>query len=130
MEYIVLLLVLAGPFQLPEYQTDVQRCRFDTLGKSTPAHRGGAPIDSEQWVCSRTEGESHCLIATVTGPPTTQEHFKLLLHSGCTCYSGDWTIQLTQATVLLHCGRGRFPLKYKPSSLLRPHRADKSALAM
>ena len=24
--------------QLLEYQTNVQRCRFDTLGKSTPAH--------------------------------------------------------------------------------------------
>ena len=36
--------------QLLEYQTDVRRCRFDTLGKSTPAHRAGAPTAREQWV--------------------------------------------------------------------------------
>ena len=34
---------LVVPFQILEYQTDVRRCRFDTLGKSTPAHRAGAP---------------------------------------------------------------------------------------
>ena len=43
----------AKPIQLLEFQTDVQRCRFDTLGKLglgfdtlgklTPAHRAGAP---------------------------------------------------------------------------------------
>ena len=33
----------ARPIHLPEYQTDVRRCRFDTLGKLTPAHSAGAP---------------------------------------------------------------------------------------
>ena len=34
--------------QLLEYQTDMQRHRFDTLGKLTPAHRAGAPIAQGQ----------------------------------------------------------------------------------
>ena len=37
-------------FQLLEYQTDVQRCRFDTLGKLNSAHRAGAPTARERWV--------------------------------------------------------------------------------
>ena len=36
--------------QLLEYQTDVRRCRFDTLGKFTPAHRAGAPTARGRWV--------------------------------------------------------------------------------
>ena len=30
-----------APYQLLEYQTDMQRCRFDTLGKQTSAHLHG-----------------------------------------------------------------------------------------
>ena len=41
---------LPRPIQILEYQTDVQRCRFDTLGKSTPAHCAGAPTARERWV--------------------------------------------------------------------------------
>ena len=41
-------LVLA-PIQLQEYQTDMGRCRFDTLGKSNPAHRAGAPTARGRW---------------------------------------------------------------------------------
>ena len=37
--------------QLLEYQTDMRRCRFDTLGKLTPAHRTGAPTARGRWVC-------------------------------------------------------------------------------
>ena len=40
--------------QLLEYQTDVRRWRFDTLGKLTPAHRAGqgrgSKKCSERWV--------------------------------------------------------------------------------
>ena len=39
------------PFQLLEYQTDVRSCRFDTLGKFTPAHCAGALIARERTVC-------------------------------------------------------------------------------
>ena len=59
---------IAPPFQLLEYKTDVRRCRFDTLGKLTSAHRTGAPTARERWVCSRTVGESDCPLATVAGP--------------------------------------------------------------
>ena len=59
---------IAPPFQLLEYKTDVRRCRFDTLGKLTSAHRTGAPTARERWVCSRTVGESDCSLATVAGP--------------------------------------------------------------
>ena len=48
--------MLAEPFQLLEYKTDVSRSNFDTLGKSTPAHRAGAlytaparRVDMLQW---------------------------------------------------------------------------------
>ena len=37
-------------FQLQEYQTDMGRCRFDTLGKSNPALRAGAPTARGRWV--------------------------------------------------------------------------------
>ena len=52
------------PFQLLEFQTNVRRCRFDSLGKSTPAHCEGAPTAREGWVCSRTVGETDSPIAT------------------------------------------------------------------
>ena len=32
-----------APYQLLEYQTDMRRCRFDTLGKQTSAHLAGGP---------------------------------------------------------------------------------------
>ena len=74
---------VVSPIQILEYQTDMRRCRFDTLGKSTPAHRAGAPTACEQWVspivpsplkqvhppcrstsnCSRTVGESDSPLA-------------------------------------------------------------------
>ena len=50
--------------QILEYQTDMQRCRFDTLGKSPPAHRAGAPTARGQWVCPRAVCESDSPIAT------------------------------------------------------------------
>ena len=67
-----------GPaFQLLECQTDVRRCRFDTLGKLTPAHRAGAPTARGRWVCPRAVGESDIPIATARGPPTARGHFIL-----------------------------------------------------
>ena len=38
--------------------TDVRRCRFDTLGKSTPAHHAGAPTAHGRGACPRAVGES------------------------------------------------------------------------
>ena len=38
------------PIQSLEYQTDMRRCRLDTLGKSTPANRAGAPTACGRWV--------------------------------------------------------------------------------
>ena len=65
------------PIQLLEYQTDVRRCRFDTLGKSTPAHRAGAPTARGRWVSPRPVGESDILIATGGGPPTSRGQYKV-----------------------------------------------------
>ena len=63
---------LSGPIQLQEYQTDMGRCRFDTLGKSNPAHRAGPPTGRGRWVApARWVSAS----ATAAGPPTTQGHF-------------------------------------------------------
>ena len=102
--------MLARPFQLPKYQTDVQRCRFSTLGKSTPAQCAGAPTACERWVSPIVRSplqEVHPLCGstlncscTVGGPPTLDYP----THPLCSC------------TV----GRGRFLHRYKPSSLLRP----------
>ena len=39
-----------GAFQLLEYQTNVRRRRFDSLGKLTPARRAGVPTAYEGWV--------------------------------------------------------------------------------
>ena len=41
---------LIQPYQLLEYQTDMRRCRFDTLGKQTSAHRAGGPTPYKGWV--------------------------------------------------------------------------------
>ena len=68
--------------QLLEYQTDMRRCRFDTLGKSTPAHRAGAPTARGRWVSPRPVGESDILIATGGGPPTGRGHLVLPPTSG------------------------------------------------
>ena len=45
-----LLISLPCTYQLLEYQTDMQRCRFDTLGKRTPAHLAGNPNACGLWV--------------------------------------------------------------------------------
>ena len=42
------------PIQLLEYQTDVRRCRFDTLGKLTPAHRAGV-VESDSPIARAPE---------------------------------------------------------------------------
>ena len=43
-----------GPITLLEYQTNMRRCRFDALGKSTPAHRTHRDHRAhEQWVLLR-----------------------------------------------------------------------------
>ena len=55
----------------------MQRCRFDTLGKSTPAHRAGAPTARGRWVSPRPVGESDILIAKGGGPPTARGHLIL-----------------------------------------------------
>ena len=68
--------------QLQEYQTDGGRCRFDPLGKSTPARRAGAPTAHGRWVSPRTVGESDIPIATAGGPPTARGHFILPLSGG------------------------------------------------
>ena len=55
------------PIQLQEYQTDVERCRFDTLGKSNPAHHAGAHTAHGRWEAPpRWESAS----ATAACPPT------------------------------------------------------------
>ena len=41
---------LSSPYQLLEYQTDMRRCRFDTLGKQTSAHLAGGPTPYTGWV--------------------------------------------------------------------------------
>ena len=50
------------------------RCRFDTLGKSNPAHRAGAPTARGRWVAP-----PRWVSASAAGPPTTQGHFPLPL---------------------------------------------------
>ena len=41
---------LLRAYQLLEYQTDMRRCRFDTLGKQTSAHLAGGPTPYKGWV--------------------------------------------------------------------------------
>ena len=60
------------PFQLQEYQTDVGRCRFDTLGKSNPAHRAGAPTAHGRWEAPPRWVSASAIAA---GPPTRGGHF-------------------------------------------------------
>ena len=59
-----LLKMLPLPIQLLEYQTDIRRCSFNTLGKLTPAHHAGAPTARGRWVCPQVVGESNSPIAT------------------------------------------------------------------
>ena len=148
------------PIQTLEYQTDMRRCRFDTLGKSPPAPRAGAPTARGWWVSPRPVGESDILIATGGGPPTGRGHLVLPPTSGWMSGSAHRQIQPPRASSscgwtsacgdrnvgLTHrsgahpppagggspCtgGRGGFPHRYKPSSLLRPYIADTSALPM
>ena len=70
-------------FQSLEYQTDVRRCRFDTLGKLTSAHRAGAPDARGRWVSPRAVGESDIPIVTAGGPPTAQGHSILAPSAHC-----------------------------------------------
>ena len=65
------------PIQILEYQTDMRRFRFDTLGKSPPAPRAGAPTARGWWVSPRPVGESDIPIATGGGPPTGRGHLVL-----------------------------------------------------
>ena len=138
----------------------MRRCRFDTLGKSPPAPRAGAPTARGWWVSPRPVGESDILIATGGGPPTGRGHLVLPPTSGWMAGSAHRQIQPPRASSscgwtsacgdrnvgLTHrsgahppptgggspCtgGRGGFPHRYKPSSLLRPYIADTSALPM
>ena len=138
----------------------MRRCRFDTLGKSPPAPRAGAPTARGWWVSPRPVGESDILIATGGGPPTGRGHLVLPPTSGWMSGSAHRQIQPPRASSscgwtsacgdrnvgLTHrsgahpppagggspCtgGRGGFPHRYKPSSLLRPYIADTIKLPM
>ena len=88
----------AKPIQLLEFQTDVQRCRFDTLGKSTPAHRAGAPTARGRWVSPRLVCESDILIATGGGSPTARGHFVLPPTGGWMSGSAHRQIQPPRAS--------------------------------
>ena len=61
-----------GAFQLQKYQTDVGSCRFDTLGKLTPAHSAGPPTVHGLWVCSARWVSA---FLTAAGPPTVRGTF-------------------------------------------------------
>ena len=61
-----------GAFQLQEYQTDMGRCRFDTPGKLTPAHRAGPPTVRGRWVCPAWWVSAS---ATAACPPTRRGTF-------------------------------------------------------
>ena len=134
------LQMLPLPIQLLEYQTDMRRCRFDTLGKSPPAPRAGAPTARGWWVSPRPVGESDILIATGGGPPTGRGQYQVPPTGGRTSACGDQNVGLTHWSGAhppptgggSPCtgGRGGFPHRYKPSSLLRPYIADTSALLM
>ena len=122
------------PIQLLEYQTDMRRCRFDTLGKLNSAHRAGAPTAREQWVAPAQ------WVSLIVRSPLWQVH--PLCRSTSNCSLPQWRAAnrthppcgshppLTSSGCSCTVGRGRFPHRYKPSSLLRPHIADTSALPM
>ena len=59
---------LVSTFQLQEYQTNMGRCRFDTLGKLTPAHSAGPGL----WVCP---AQWVSAFLTAAGPPTVRGTF-------------------------------------------------------
>ena len=60
--------------------------RFIPVEKLTPAPA------FKRWVCSRAVDESDSPIATVAGPPTAREQYKVLRRCGWTCYSGDQSV--------------------------------------
>ena len=57
------------PYQLLEYQTDMRRCRFDTLGKQTSAHLAGGPTPYKGWVPPARWVSAD---AASAGPPTAR----------------------------------------------------------
>ena len=74
------------------------RCRFDTLGKSNPAHRAGAPTARGRWVApARWVSAS----ATAAGPP----HNGSTHHSGALplLLSGGWTSGSWIFILILSC---------------------------
>ena len=110
------------------------------MGKSTPAHRAGAPTARGRWVSPLPVGESDILIATGGGPPTGQGQYQVPPTGVWTSACGDQSVGLTHRAGAhppptgggspCTVGRGGFPHRYKPSSLLRPYIADTSALSM
>ena len=62
-------------------------------------------------------GESDCLLATVAGPPTMREHFKLLPATVASGQSDSPTLRepptAHEQWVLLHGGQGSISLEYQ-----------------
>ena len=103
------------------------------MGKSTPAHRAGAPTARGRWVSPRPVGESAILIATGGALQTARARWVdlRLWRSECRAHPpGGSHPLLTSGGCSCTVGRGGFPHRYKPSSLLRLHIADTSALPM
>ena len=71
----------------------------------------------KRWVCSRAVDESDSPIATVAGPPTAREQYKVLRRCGWTCYSGD---QSVGAPAVLHAGQGSISLEYQTYTSAHP----------
>ena len=92
------LQLLPPPIQILEHQTDMRRCRFDTLGKSPPAHRAGAPTARGRRVSPRLVCESDILIATGGGSPTARGHFVLPPTGGWMSGSAHRQIQPSPAS--------------------------------
>ena len=57
-----------SPFQLLQYQTDMQSYKFDTLRKLTPAHHAQAPK------CSRAVGGPVAVAIGLSGSATVRKH--------------------------------------------------------
>ena len=73
--------------QLLEYETDVQRCRFDTLGKLTPAYCSGARVVGGP--------------AAASDSPTAQGEPKLPIGGGSPRRVSDFPTDIN----LAHCSR-------------------------
>ena len=91
--------------QLLEYQTDVWRCRFDTLNS---AHRAGAPTACEQWVAPAQ------WVSPIVCLPLWQVHPPCGSTSNCSCTvggpatmhcNGEQTIGLTHRAGATHRSR-------------------------